>query len=238
MSYSSPNAAKAPSSMSQYPAAAQQHHQYHQGNLPSTNHVQLPQKGIQHQQLSTSSVAASSGSAGTNHTNSDPTNSNSSASGPGQRRPRHKSKYGMFEDIEEMMYGFGDKWPPQAESVDLIEELAVSYIQDLCRRAVEVADFTGKLDKQCFMYAVRKDSRKFSRAYTLLKANDELKKVQNTTIAEEEEKIDTKPPAKKPNKGTKTTKAPEKDGESKGKDKGAQSSVPQQESEPMDQENA
>lgn len=238
MSYSSPNATKAPSSLSQYPTTVQQQHQYHQGNLPSTNHVQLPQKGIQHQQLSTSSTAASSGSAGTNHANSGPANANSGAGGPGQRRPRHKSKYGMFEDIEEMMYGFGDKWPPQAESVDLIEELAVSYIQDLCRRAMEVADYTGKLDKQCFMYAVRKDSRKFSRAYSLLKANEELKKVQNTTIAEEEEKIDTKPPAKKPNKGgAKTTKAPEKDGDSKGKDK-VLTSAPQQDSEPMDQDNA
>lgn len=103
-----------------------------------------------------------------------------------QKKLTRKSKYGMYEDIEEMMFGFGDDWPPAADTVELVEDLAVKYIKDLCQRAVQVAGYTGKLDKQCFMYAVRKDTRKFTRAYALLKANEELRAARTTTIAEEE----------------------------------------------------
>lgn len=103
-----------------------------------------------------------------------------------QKKMTRKSKYGMYEDIEEMLFGFGDDWPPAADTVELVEDLAVKYIKDLCQRAVQVAGYTGKLDKQCFMYAVRKDTRKFTRAYALLKANEELRAARTTTIAEEE----------------------------------------------------
>lgn len=103
-----------------------------------------------------------------------------------KKKLTRKSKYGMYEDIEEMMFGFGDDWPPAADTVELVEDLAVKYIKDLCQRAVQVAGYTGKLDKQCFMYAVRKDTRKFTRAYALLKSNEELKAARTTTIAEEE----------------------------------------------------
>lgn len=40
----------------------------------------------------------------------------------------------MNEDIEEMMYGFGDEWPPNAESTALMEELVKDYVEDLASR--------------------------------------------------------------------------------------------------------
>lgn len=130
------------------------------------------------------------------------------ASSHSQRRSR-KSKYHLYEDIEEMMFGCGDTWPPQAESVELMEDLVVKYIHQLCQRAQEVADFTGKLDKQCFLYAVRCDQRKFSRAVALLKANSELKSTQTTVIAEEEEKIEIKAEKKPKAKSAKQKAAAE-----------------------------
>ena len=37
----------------------------------------------------------------------------------------------FYSDIEEMMYGFGDDWPPLRESVNLPDAIAVKYIEDL-----------------------------------------------------------------------------------------------------------
>ena len=44
----------------------------------------------------------------------------------------------------------------------------------------------GKLDKQCFMYVVRKDRQKFTRVQKLLKTNEELKEARTSEIAKEE----------------------------------------------------
>lgn len=52
-------------------------------------------------------------------------------------------------------------------------------------RAIEVSDYTGRMEKECFLYAVRKDRRKFSRAYSLLRANEELKAVQKVEYAKQ-----------------------------------------------------
>lgn len=100
---------------------------------------------------------------------------------PAAKRQR---KTAMHNDIEEMMYGFGDNWPPNQESVSLIECMVTSYIEDLAVRAKEVSDLRGKMDKECFMYVVRKDRSKFSRACQLLKANDELKSAQKMELKE------------------------------------------------------
>lgn len=40
----------------------------------------------------------------------------------------------MNQDIEEMLYGFGDEWPPNSETVVLVEELVKDYIEDLALR--------------------------------------------------------------------------------------------------------
>lgn len=100
---------------------------------------------------------------------------------PAQKRQR---KSDMNSDIEEMMYGFGDSWPPNAECVGLIESLVTRYIEDLAVRAKEISDLRGKMDKECFLYVVRKDRSKFSRVCQLLKANEELKNAQKTELKE------------------------------------------------------
>jgi len=40
-------------------------------------------------------------------------------------------KVRFYSDIEEMMYGFGDDWPPLRDSVNLLDAIAVKYIEDL-----------------------------------------------------------------------------------------------------------
>jgi transcription initiation factor TFIID subunit 13 len=94
-----------------------------------------------------------------------------------------RSKKGkLFNDLEEMMYGFGDSWPPNADSVALLEQLVVDYIEDLTVKAQNIAELTGSLDKECFMYLIRKDRRKFNRVHQLLTTNEYIKKVKDEDI--------------------------------------------------------
>ena len=99
-----------------------------------------------------------------------------------QKRP-HPSA--LYDDIEEMLFGFGDKWPPEEETVKLVESIVTNYIEDLTMRAVQIADIRGKLDKECFMFVVRKDRRKFSRIHKLLKTNEDLKNAQKFEMSED-----------------------------------------------------
>jgi hypothetical protein len=78
------------------------------------------------------------------------------------------------ESIEEMMFGFGSEWPPDAGAVSLVENIAVNYMRDITLRAKDVASIAGKLDKECFVYVVNKDQTKFNRIDSLLKANEEI----------------------------------------------------------------
>lgn len=89
----------------------------------------------------------------------------------------------FFHDLEEMMYGFGDaEFPPNAASVELVEEFVTEYIQEVTSRAVNVAELTGKLDKDCFLYVVRKDRKKFNRVHKLLNASEEIKNAQKIEL--------------------------------------------------------
>ena len=96
--------------------------------------------------------------------------------------PKDRTK--LTSSIEEMMFGFGDEWPPNKDAVSAVESLAMNYIQDLCLEALEVAARNGKLDKECFLYLVRKEKMKFNRIDKLLRTNEELKEVQKVALAE------------------------------------------------------
>ena len=71
------------------------------------------------------------------------------------------------------------------ESVTLMETLVEHYIADLTMRACLVANSTGKLDKECFQYLVRKDRNKFSRVFKLLKSKEEIDKETERPLEEE-----------------------------------------------------
>jgi transcription initiation factor TFIID subunit 13 len=104
---------------------------------------------------------------------------------PTAREPNKSRDKKFYSDIEEMMFGFGDEWPPDANAVRLLESFVVSYIEDLADRALDIAELRGKLDKECFMFLVRKDRKKFSRVHKLLKSNEELKTVQKVELKED-----------------------------------------------------
>ena len=87
-----------------------------------------------------------------------------------QRRvKRRKLKGELSYDIEEMMYGFGDSWPPDEKSVELVDSIVTSYIEDIAMQASKVAEFRGSaIDKNCFLFAVRKNRQKFDRYVDVL----------------------------------------------------------------------
>jgi len=102
--------------------------------------------------------------------------------------PRKKARGPLSHDIADMLFGFGDSWPPNNQTINLVESLVTEYIKDLGARALQVADLrpNGKLDKECFLYLVRKDRSKFQRVNKLLVANKEIKQAQ---IVEEHEEV-------------------------------------------------
>jgi hypothetical protein len=99
-----------------------------------------------------------------------------------------KRKVGEFgADISEMMFGFGDSWPPNTDAVRCIDTMVTEFIQDMGARALRVAELRPdkRLDKECFLYLVRKDRKKFQRVHRLLAANEEIKRVKKVDIKEE-----------------------------------------------------
>jgi hypothetical protein len=106
-------------------------------------------------------------------------------SGGKKKKQKVARQYNMRSDLQEMMFGFGDVWPPKSSSVSLLEAITTNYIEDLTTRAVQVSELRGKLDKECFLYVVRKERRLFNRAARLLKSHEEIKSAQRETLRED-----------------------------------------------------
>lgn len=66
-----------------------------------------------------------------------------------------------------------------------METMVKSYVKSVGIRAKAVSELTRKLDKECFLFLVRKDMRKFRRVNDLLAANEEVKSVQKNKLPEE-----------------------------------------------------
>ncbi|PAA51747.1 hypothetical protein BOX15_Mlig021758g1 [Macrostomum lignano] len=79
------------------------------------------------------------------------------------------------KEIKMMLYGFGDDENPYKETVSLLEELAVSYICSVSRRAAEVGK-SGRIGVEDIEYVVRRDPKKYSRVRELLTINEVLKR--------------------------------------------------------------
>mmetsp|Transcript_35138 Transcript_35138/g.35777 ORF Transcript_35138/g.35777 Transcript_35138/m.35777 type:complete len:104 (+) Transcript_35138:154-465(+) len=93
----------------------------------------------------------------------------------------------LTKDIEEMMYGFGDAWPPNEEAVRMVEVMVKDYIDDLAERALQIASIHGKLDKDCFIFLVRKDSKKFNRVQKLLETHEKIEEVRDIGFKEQDD---------------------------------------------------
>lgn len=89
-----------------------------------------------------------------------------------------------------MLFGFGDCYPADPKVVALMDSVVQGYVRDLALRALRVADCRAglaghlKLDKDCFLFAVRKEGAKFTRAHRLLAAHEEIRSVNKVEYKE------------------------------------------------------
>ena len=99
--------------------------------------------------------------------------------------------------VKQMMYGFGDDENPLPESIELLEEMVIHFIQNMVSMKLRLAGWLSwysliwahfqtikameinkqnKVQIEDIMYLLRKDPRKYARAKDLLIMDKELKK--------------------------------------------------------------
>ncbi|KAI8826886.1 transcription initiation factor IID, 18kD subunit-domain-containing protein [Fimicolochytrium jonesii] len=89
-----------------------------------------------------------------------------------QQQQRSKKLYRPFtREVRTLMYGFGDTDNPSPDSVDLMEELLLTYLSDLVTEAQRTAPKPKTSD---FLHALRRDPKKLARAHELLAMEVEL----------------------------------------------------------------
>mmetsp|Transcript_30119 Transcript_30119/g.39663 ORF Transcript_30119/g.39663 Transcript_30119/m.39663 type:complete len:124 (-) Transcript_30119:349-720(-) len=90
----------------------------------------------------------------------------------------------LKKDIEPMMYGFGDSWEKCPDTVDLMENIVIEYIQSFLEDAGEISQLRGRLDADCFVFSIRKDKRKCERIEELLQLDQEIKRIRKNELDE------------------------------------------------------
>ncbi|GAA6000087.1 hypothetical protein JCM10207_006047 [Rhodosporidiobolus poonsookiae] len=91
--------------------------------------------------------------------------------GQGQRRVVKK---GLFaKDLAPMMYGFGDD-NPAPDTIQVMEELVIEHITDICAQAQLISTNRGKIKVDDFRFALRRDPKKLARLDELLFMQEEI----------------------------------------------------------------
>jgi hypothetical protein len=62
--------------------------------------------------------------------------------------------------VKSMMYGFGDEETPCQETVELLEEMVINFIQNMTIRAMDLSKQTKGVQIEDLMFLLRKDQRK------------------------------------------------------------------------------
>ena len=79
------------------------------------------------------------------------------------------------KELKVMLHGFGDDENPYEETVDLVDDLVVKYVQEMTQKAMDVGK-QGKIHVEDIIFLIRKDPKKYARVKDLLRMNEELKK--------------------------------------------------------------
>ncbi|KAG5437765.1 hypothetical protein PCANB_000478 [Pneumocystis canis] len=66
------------------------------------------------------------------------------------------------------MYAFGDDKHPTLDSVQVLEDIVIDYINEMCLEAARVAGNRNKLKVDDFKFILRNDPRKLGRVEELL----------------------------------------------------------------------
>ncbi|KAJ1952137.1 hypothetical protein GGI12_006324 [Dipsacomyces acuminosporus] len=78
------------------------------------------------------------------------------------------------KEMPMLMYGFGDSVAPLPESVDVLEDILIDYINNMCVQAAKVSGRRGKVTVDDFKFVLRKDEKKLARVEELIAMNKEI----------------------------------------------------------------
>ncbi|KJE93393.1 hypothetical protein CAOG_04186 [Capsaspora owczarzaki ATCC 30864] len=105
------------------------------------------------------------------------------------RKEREAQRKRLFsKEMRVMMYGFGDSVDPQPESADLLEDVVLEYIGDLCKKASVLASSRGQLQTEDFINIIRRDPKKYGRVRELLVMHEEIKRARRAVDEKEYER--------------------------------------------------
>lgn len=81
-------------------------------------------------------------------------------------------------ELRTMMYGFGDSANPRPDTVKLMEELVLHYVEQVVTKTTEVAQSyrRERPDVNDVLFVIRKDKRKLNRVRYLLDMKAEIKR--------------------------------------------------------------
>ncbi|CAG8505787.1 546_t:CDS:2 [Paraglomus occultum] len=100
-----------------------------------------------------------------------------------------KEKKGLFaKDLRLLMYGFGDVVNPAPDTVNVLEEMVIDYITDMCLKAAQSADNKVKVKVDDFKFILRHDTKKLARVEELLYMSEDIKRARQSFDVNEVER--------------------------------------------------
>ncbi|CCJ30739.1 unnamed protein product [Pneumocystis jirovecii] len=79
-----------------------------------------------------------------------------------------KKQHLFTKDLKSLMYAFGDDKQPALDSVQILEDIVIDYVNEMCLEAARVAGNRNKLKVDDFKFILRNDPRKLGRIEELL----------------------------------------------------------------------
>ena len=81
-------------------------------------------------------------------------------------------------ELKSLMYGFGDKENPDPESIELLQEYVIEYIQNLSYAAYRRSRRKGlnEISLKDLLYVLRKDKKRYYRIPNLIRFYEEMNK--------------------------------------------------------------
>ncbi|ORY44304.1 TFIID-18kDa-domain-containing protein [Rhizoclosmatium globosum] len=95
-----------------------------------------------------------------------------------QREAEHRTKETYLYEREQIMYGNGDVLNPAEDTADVMEDMLLMFIEDLCTKTLQ-ASSNGRLKLTDLTYVLRKDPKKLGRVLELIALDKELAKTRN-----------------------------------------------------------
>ncbi|KAL6715017.1 hypothetical protein ACLMJK_007278 [Lecanora helva] len=138
------------------------------------------------------------------------------------RAARHKGQLNFGPELRQMLYAFGDDKDPLDETVRVLDEIVTDFVIETAHTAHTAAEYSqrAKIKNDDFMFAIRKDDFATGRVKELHMMEKKLKE-QRTQFDTGEGKVGLERGGRK----KKDEKAEEADNNVKGKGKGAEEPV-------------